>query len=174
LVTTTSLPVPTGVERVAVETAAQMHRAVMDRAPGADVVVMAAAVADFTPVAVAPHKLKKADGVPVVELRPTVDILAALGRAKAPGQTVVGFAAETADVAANAAAKLAAKDADLLVANDVAAEGVGFEHETNEVLILFPDGDQHHVPLTDKRSVARAVFDAVIAVRSAGNTQPGR
>jgi phosphopantothenoylcysteine decarboxylase / phosphopantothenate---cysteine ligase len=166
LVTTTALPVPAGVERVPVETAAQLRDAVLSRAPGADVVVMAAAVADFTPVEVAEHKLKKRDGVPVVELRPTDDVLAALGASKPPGQVVVGFAAE----------KLRAKNADLLVANDVAAAGAGFEHDTNEVLILFRDGAEHHVPLTDKRSVAREVLDAVLSVRlqAAGTHTTGR
>jgi len=176
LVTTTSLPVPAGIERIPVETAAELRDAVLSRAAGADVVVMAAAVADFTPVVVADQKLKKRDGVPLVELRPTDDVLAALGAAKAPGQVVVGFAAETTDVAANAAAKLAAKRADLLVANDVAAAGAGFEHDTNEVLILFRDGAEHHVPLTDKRSVAREVLDAVLSVRlqAAGTHTTGR
>lgn len=174
LVTTTSLPVPSTIERVSVGTADEMHRAVSERAGTADVIVMAAAVADFTPVQVADRKLKKHDGVPAVELRPTVDILAGLGAAKRPGQTLVGFAAETNDVVANAAAKLAAKKVDLLVANDVAAPGVGFEHDTNEVLILQPDGHQHHVPLSDKRSVARAVLDAVAGIRSIDSTQTGR
>ncbi len=173
LVTTTGIPVPPQVERVPVETAAQLHEAVVTRAPAADVVVMAAAVADFTPVAVADDKLKKRDGVPVVELRPTVDVLAELGAVKPPGQVLVGFAAETADVAANAAEKLRAKHADLLVANDVGAAGAGFEHDTNEVLILTSTGDQHHVPLTTKRAVARAVLDQVLAVR-AGTDEPSR
>jgi phosphopantothenoylcysteine decarboxylase/phosphopantothenate--cysteine ligase len=174
LVTTTALAAPAGVERVQVSTAAEMLAAVRSHASGADVVVMAAAVADFTPVQVADRKLKKRDGVPVVELAPTVDILAELGRQRRPGQTLVGFAAETDDVVAHAADKLAAKGADLLVANDVAADGVGFEHDTNEVLILHPDGHQHHVPLTDKRSVAGAVLDAVVQVRSTDSTQTGR
>jgi phosphopantothenoylcysteine decarboxylase / phosphopantothenate---cysteine ligase len=174
LVTTTTLAVPAGIERVPVATADQMHEAVQQHAPGADVVIMAAAVADFTPVHVADEKLKKRDGVPAIELRPTVDILAELGARKAEGQTLVGFAAETTDVAAHAAAKLAAKQVDLLVANDVAAPGVGFEHDTNEVLILHPDGHQHHVPLSDKRSVARAVLDAVAGIRSTDSTQTGR
>jgi phosphopantothenoylcysteine decarboxylase/phosphopantothenate--cysteine ligase len=174
LVTTTQLPVPDDVARVQVGTAAEMHDAVMARAGEADVVVMAAAVADFTPVQVAADKIKKRDGVPVVELTPTVDILAELGARKAPGQTLVGFAAETTDVVAHARQKLEAKGADLLVANDVAADRVGFEHDTNEVLILHPDGHQHHVPLTDKRSVAGAVFDAVARIRSTDSTQTGR
>jgi phosphopantothenoylcysteine decarboxylase/phosphopantothenate--cysteine ligase len=164
LVTTTDLPVPAGIERVRVDTAAELHRAVVAVAPACDVVVMAAAVADFTPVDVAPDKLKKRDGVPVVELTPTVDVLAALGEVKPPGQVLVGFAAETADVVANAREKLERKHADLLVANDVSAPGVGFEHDTNEVLIIGHEGDQHHVPFAHKRDVARAVLDRVTAV----------
>jgi phosphopantothenoylcysteine decarboxylase/phosphopantothenate--cysteine ligase len=171
LVTTSALPVPTGVERIPVETAAELHEAVTARAGSSDVVVMAAAVADFTPAAPAAGKLKKRDGVPSVELVPTVDVLAELGRAKPPGQVLVGFAAETDDLVANATEKLRSKNADLLVANDVGAEGSGFEHDTNDVLILFRDGGRRHVPLTDKRSVAHAVLDAVVSVRQTDHTQ---
>ena len=166
LVTTTSLPVPEGIERVPVESAAELADAVLSRAASADVVVMAAAVADFTPVEVSPEKLKKRDGVPVVELRPTVDVLAALGADRTEGQTLVGFAAETHDVHENAEKKLLAKGADFIVVNDVAAPGVGFEHDTNEVHVLGADGSTVHVPLTDKRSVADAVLDAVVARRA--------
>jgi phosphopantothenoylcysteine decarboxylase/phosphopantothenate--cysteine ligase len=168
LVSTASIASSPGIERVQVETAQQMHDAVLSTAGSCDVVVMAAAVADFTPVAVAERKLKKREGVPVVELRETPDILAALGSTKPVGQTIVGFAAETHDVARHASEKLKAKNADLLVANDVAQDRVGFEHDTNEVVILSADGTQRVVPLTDKRSVARAVLDAVVELRSAG------
>ena len=167
LVTTTTLPVPPGIERVAVESAAELADAVLSRAAQADVVVMAAAVADFTPVEVAPEKIKKRDGVPVVELQPTVDVLAALGGARTPGQTLVGFAAETHDVRQNAEKKLLAKGADFIVVNDVAAPGVGFEHDTNEVHILGADGTAVHVALTDKRAVADAVVDAIVGHRAA-------
>ncbi len=170
LVTTTALPVPSGIERVPVESAAQLADAVLSRAAASDVVVMAAAVADFTPVAVADEKLKKRDGVPVVELQPTVDVLAALGAERTPGQTLVGFAAETHDVRENAEKKLLAKGADFIVVNDVAAPGVGFEHDTNEVHILGSDGSAAHVPLTDKRVVADAVLDAVVAHRTQAPT----
>jgi phosphopantothenoylcysteine decarboxylase/phosphopantothenate--cysteine ligase len=142
-----------------------MAVAVLERADDSDIVVMAAAVADFRPEHVAPSKLKKAVGVPEVRLVPTTDVLAEVGARRRPGQVVVGFAAETADVAANAAEKLTRKGADLIVANDVAAAGVGFEHDTNEVLILSASGDRREVPLTGKRQVAAAVFDAVVAVR---------
>ena len=165
LVTTTSLPVPAGVERVGVATAAEMHEAVLSRSETADIVVMAAAVADFTPVTVAEHKIKKTDGVPIVELRPTADTLAALGASKTPGQTIVGFAAETFDVEANALGKLTRKGADLIVANDVAAPGVGFEHETNSVTILCASGRRREVGLTSKRAVAREILDLIVDER---------
>jgi phosphopantothenoylcysteine decarboxylase/phosphopantothenate--cysteine ligase len=166
LVTTADRPTGPGVEVVRVETAAQMEDAVLSRSDGADVVVMAAAVADFRPKAAADDKLKKADGVPEIVLEPTTDILAALGQRKRPGQTLVGFAAETSDLVANAGDKLARKRLDLVVANDVSAPGVGFEHDTNAVVLIGPDGMRDDVPLSDKRAVARAVLDAVVRTRS--------
>ncbi|MCU1373681.1 MAG: coaBC [Actinomycetia bacterium] len=174
LVTTVPGTAPAGVEVRAVETADQMHAAVSELAPASDVVVMAAAVADFKPVAVAVDKLKKADGVPEVRLEPTVDILAGLGATKAPGQTLVGFAAETTDVAASAQRKLVAKHVDLLVANDVSAPSVGFEHDTNAVVIYGSDGGAIDVPLAGKAAIADAVFDAVMAHRlhSPGSPKP--
>lgn len=174
LVTTVPAGAPPGVRVEAVDTAAEMLAAVERVAPEADIVVMAAAVADFRPVAVAPEKLKKADGTPDIRLEPTVDILARLGAAKPAGQTLVGFAAETTDVAANARAKLVAKGADLLVANDVSAPAVGFEHDTNAVVIHRAVGDPIEVELALKSAVADAVLDAVSAHRlqSAGSSKP--
>jgi phosphopantothenoylcysteine decarboxylase/phosphopantothenate--cysteine ligase len=139
-----------------------MEAAVTVRAPSADVVVMAAAVADFRPKAAADHKLKKADGVPEVVLEPTPDILAGLGAAKPAGQVLVGFAAETSGLREHAAVKLARKRADIIVANDVSAPGVGFEHDTNAVLILTGSGREVEIALTDKRLVARALLDLVV------------
>jgi phosphopantothenoylcysteine decarboxylase/phosphopantothenate--cysteine ligase len=165
VVATVRRPVSPGIEVVPVETAQEMHDAVLARAGDHDVVVMAAAVADFRPKAAADRKIKKSGGVPEVVLEPTVDILAALGAAKRPGQTLVGFAAETDAVRENAAAKLQAKGADLIVANDVSAPGAGFEHDTNEVVILSPDGAVE-VPLADKRTIARTVLDTVSSLRS--------
>jgi phosphopantothenoylcysteine decarboxylase/phosphopantothenate--cysteine ligase len=167
LVTTASRPCAPGVEVVAVETAAEMEAAVTARAATADVVVMAAAVADFRPKVAADGKLKKGDGVPEVVLEPTPDILAGLGASKPAGQTLVGFAAETDDLVANAADKVRRKNLDLIVANDVSAPGVGFEHDTNAVVLLRGDGSREDVPLADKRAVARAVLDAVLDLRSA-------
>ncbi len=166
LVTTVDLPASAGIDVVRVDTAAEMEHAVLSRSDEADVVVMAAAVADFRPVEPAAGKIKKADGVPAVVLEPTVDILAALGSRRRPGQTTVGFAAETDDLRSNAAEKLARKGVDLIVANDVSAPGVGFEHDTNAVVILGADGVVVDVPLTDKRAIARAILDAVSTTRS--------
>jgi phosphopantothenoylcysteine decarboxylase/phosphopantothenate--cysteine ligase len=162
LVTTVNLPVPPSADVVRVETAAEMDDAVRAVASGADVVVMAAAVADFRPAHVAERKIKKQGGVPEIVLEPTVDILAGLGERKRPGQTLVGFAAETDRMRQNASSKLAAKGADIIVANDVTAPGAGFEHDTNQVVILHADGTEREVPLADKRAVARAVFNAVL------------
>lgn len=175
LVTTVDRPVPPGVaEVVPVVSAADMEAAVVPRAPGQDVVVMAAAVADFRPKAPSDRKLKKHEGPPVIELEPTHDFLVDLGRDKPAGQVLVGFAAETDDVVANARDKLVRKGLDLIVANDVGAPGVGFEHDTNAAVLVFSDGTGQDVPLSDKRAVARAVLDAVVAHRgrAAGAVAP--
>jgi phosphopantothenoylcysteine decarboxylase/phosphopantothenate--cysteine ligase len=166
LVTTTALAVPAGIDTVRVDTAAEMEQAVLSRSDHADVVVMAAAVADFRPAQSATSKIKKAGGVPDVVLEPTTDILAALGAARRPGQTIVGFAAETDDLRRNAAEKLARKGVDLIVANDVSAPGVGFEHDTNAVVILAADGQATDIALTDKRAIARAILDQIATTRS--------
>ena len=167
LVSTVDRPVPPGVTVVPVASAADMQAAVVPRAPEADLVVMAAAVADFRPARVAGAKIKKADdgSVPELALERTHDFLVDLGRTKPPGQVLVGFAAETDDVVANARTKLERKRLDLIVANDVGAPGVGFEHDTNAVTILRADGSQRAVALADKRQVARAIVDEVVALR---------
>ena len=171
LVTTTDLP--TGLELaevVHVETAGEMEEAVVGRAGGADVVIMAAAVADFRPKLPAERKLKKTDGVPEVLLEPTADILARLGMCRKPDQLLVGFAAETArgpDLIAYARDKLRDKHLDLVVANDVSAPNAGFEYDTNAVVIVAADGTVVEVPLSHKRAVAGSVLDAIAARRSA-------
>jgi phosphopantothenoylcysteine decarboxylase/phosphopantothenate--cysteine ligase len=169
LISTVELPVPPGVAVINVETAAQMEAAVHDAAATADVVVMAAAVADFRPKQAVDHKIKKDLGAPDILLEPTPDILAALGAHKRVGQILVGFAAETEDLIAHAEAKLRRKNLDLIVANDVSAAGVGFQHDTNAVCLLRPDAAMVTISLTDKRSIARAVLDAVVSIRN-GNT----
>jgi phosphopantothenoylcysteine decarboxylase / phosphopantothenate---cysteine ligase len=173
LVTTSGQPRPAGAEVVEVETAAQMEDAVLARAVGADVVVMAAAVADFRPKAATDTKLHKADGIPDLVLEATTDILAELGRRRRPGQVLVGFAAETDDVPERARAKLVAKGVDLMVANDVSAPQVGFDHDTNAVTVFGADGTVTSVPLSDKGAVADAVLDRVAALATEATAPPG-
>jgi phosphopantothenoylcysteine decarboxylase/phosphopantothenate--cysteine ligase len=171
LVTTAARPVAAGVEVVNVETADEMHDAVLERAGDSDVVVMAAAVADFRPKAIAPEKIKKGDGVPEILLEPTADILAELGARKRPGQVVVGFAAETERVQEHAAAKLAAKKVDLMVANDVSADDSGFEVDTNRALVLDAAGGVEHLPLLTKDALADWLVERLaIALRTRGGS----
>jgi phosphopantothenoylcysteine decarboxylase/phosphopantothenate--cysteine ligase len=175
LVSTVDLPTPSGARLEAVETAAQMQASVEALASTADVIVMAAAVADFRPKVAETGKIKKDGGVPDIVLEPTPDILAALGQHKQRGQILVGFAAETNDLLANAQSKLVRKNLDLIVANDVSAPGVGFQHDTNEVTLLRRDGNVTTVGLTDKRSVARAILQCVAELRSGvSSTDPPR
>jgi phosphopantothenoylcysteine decarboxylase/phosphopantothenate--cysteine ligase len=165
LVTTVADPAPAGVAEVAcATTAADMAHEVRSRSAGMDVVVMAAAVADFRPVAPAGRKMKKRDGLPRIDLEPTEDVLAAVCADRHPGQVIVGFAAETDDVVANARAKLESKWADVVVANDVAGPDTGFAGLTNAVTILTRGGGEIDVPLGTKRAVARAVLDTVAAL----------
>jgi len=166
LVSTVDLPAPHGAKVVVVETAAEMQDALERLWDSTDVLVMAAAVADFRPVACADGKIKKDGGVPNVVLEPTPDILCVLGAKKRPGQTVVGFAAETSDLVANAESKLARKNLDMIVANDVSQPGVGFQHDTNAVTFLRPGQALESVALTDKRAIARELIDRVVSARS--------
>jgi phosphopantothenoylcysteine decarboxylase / phosphopantothenate---cysteine ligase len=167
LVTASPLVLPpdvvAGVHRVDVDTAADMERAMRESAVGADIVVMAAAVADFRPKLSAGTKLSKEDGIPEIVLEPTSDILAGLAARRTPGQILVGFAAETHDVVERGRRKLERKGVDLLVVNDVSAPGVGFDHDTNAVIVLGSGGEEQHIALTSKDSVANTVLDSVIA-----------
>ena len=160
-----------GITVVPVETAQQMLDAVNGYAPSSDVVVMTAAVADFRPVQAVAGKIKKDEGIPQILLEPTVDILGYLGANKPGGQILVGFAAETSNLVDNARGKLNRKNLDLIVANDVSADQVGFGHDTNEVTILLASGETVEVPLADKRTIATAVLDSVSRVRAARRPQ---
>jgi phosphopantothenoylcysteine decarboxylase / phosphopantothenate---cysteine ligase len=166
LVTSSALPAAQGVEVDRVETAAEMEAAMLHRAEEADVVVMAAAVADFRPKEAGTSKMHKSDGVPDLVLEATPDILAELGRRRRPGQVLVGFAAETEQLSDRARAKLASKGVDLMVANDVSAPAVGFDHDTNEVTIFGADGSMFPVALRTKDAVADAILDRVSALLS--------
>jgi phosphopantothenoylcysteine decarboxylase/phosphopantothenate--cysteine ligase len=161
LVTASSLPVSSDVEVVRVETAAEMRDAMLRCALDADVVVMAAAVADFRPKVSASHKLSKEDGIPEMVLEPTPDILSELVARRRPSQVLVGFAAETHDSLERGRRKLARKGVDLLVVNDVSAPGAGFDHDTNIVTILGVDGVEVALPMMSKGAVADAVLDRV-------------
>jgi phosphopantothenoylcysteine decarboxylase / phosphopantothenate---cysteine ligase len=136
--------------------------------PLCDVVIKAAAVADFRPETAATSKLKKEAGAPTITLVPNPDVLAELGRQRGRATTpvLVGFAAETDDVEANGRAKLAAKGADLLVVNDVSSSDAGFEVATNRVVVLDRDGGRDAVPLGTKRAVADRILDRVVAWRA--------
>jgi phosphopantothenoylcysteine decarboxylase/phosphopantothenate--cysteine ligase len=167
LVTSSGLPLSSDVRpaisRIDVESAADMEAALMEPGREADVVIMAAAVADFRPKVSADRKLSKEDGVPELVLKPTPDILTGLVARRRPGQVLVGFAAETNDVVARGRKKLRRKGVDMLVVNDVSAPGAGFDHDTNAVTILEADGSTTEIALTSKDAVANAVLDRVIA-----------
>jgi phosphopantothenoylcysteine decarboxylase / phosphopantothenate---cysteine ligase len=158
-----ALPTPDGAERVDVTTALEMDAAVRAHEHRADVVLMSAAVADFRPSTQLPTKWRRTDGPPTLELTANPDILAGIveRRGSAERPVIVGFAAQTGDLEREAAHKLAAKRVDLLVANDVARPGIGFDSEQNAVLILGRDGRRRDVPRTTKRLVAEAVLDEV-------------
>jgi phosphopantothenoylcysteine decarboxylase/phosphopantothenate--cysteine ligase len=161
----TELRTPAGVIRHDVITALEMHEIVFDLIADADVIVKAAAVADFRPQRRSSAKVKKAAGVPEVTLTPNPDILAEIGAQRdATGRpaVLVGFAAETDDVEANALDKLRRKRCDLLVVNDVTEPYAGFGHDTNRVRILSRDGGRVDVPLTSKSEVAERLFDQVV------------
>ena len=170
LVTSSGLPLSSDVRpaicRIDVESAADMEAALMEPGREADVVIMAAAVADFRPKVSADRKLSKEDGVPELVLEPTPDILTGLVARRRPGQVLVGFAAETNDVVARGRKKLRRKGVDMLVVNDVSAPGAGFDHDTNAVTILGSDGSTTEIALTSKDAVANAVLDRVMAHQS--------
>jgi phosphopantothenoylcysteine decarboxylase/phosphopantothenate--cysteine ligase len=161
----TALKAPAGVDMVHVTSAAEMHDAVSARAAASDVVIMAAAVADYAPSAAAPQKIHKDQDALTLTLVRTPDILGELGRRRAGGARpiLVGFAAETTDVLAQARRKREAKGVDLVVANDVSRGDAGFEADTNEVTIVSADGDEA-VPLQSKAAIAGRVLDRVEAL----------
>ena len=156
------LPRHTQISYIDVESAAQLEAAARDQFPSCELLLMAAAVADFTASEPAPGKLKK-DGRSELELTlsPTTDVLAALSELRTEGQTLVGFAAEHgADAVEVGRTKLASKGLDALVINDVAGAEIGFESSSNEVTIVTAVGDQH-VPKADKLEIAEAILDAI-------------
>ncbi len=159
-----SLEAPAGVERVDVRTTEQMHHAVLANLDRATVVIMAAAVADYRPVMPHATKLKRGTERLNIEFEPTADILADVSRRKGD-RVLIGFAAETEEVAEHARRKLKEKAADLIVANDVTAPGAGFDHDTNVVTLFLSDGREQSLPKLTKIQVAQRILDEVVDLR---------
>ena len=160
----TALDAPAGVNVVRIRTTQELYDAVMAHA-GADVVIQAAAPADYRAREVSPTKIKRTGETLMVELVPNPDIAAALGERKRAGQTLVGFAAETNDVVANAQGKLRRKSLDLIVANDVTRAGAGFDVDTN-IITLIDAGSTRELPLMTKREAADKILDRVLELRA--------
>ena len=167
----TALGTPEGIERVDVRSAEEMLRAVKTRFAKATIAVFAAAVADYRPASASTAKIKRTNEALTIRLEPNPDILATVAKEKAE-QVVVGFAAETDHVAENARKKLDAKNADLMVANDVTAEGAGFDVDTNIVTIFSRDGRDLPLPRLAKAEVAQRILDEVVRVRGVLRSRP--
>jgi phosphopantothenoylcysteine decarboxylase/phosphopantothenate--cysteine ligase len=169
----TTLETPTGVRRVDVRSAEQMHEAVTKEFAACSIGIFAAAVADYRPAEKHAEKIKKTDGRLTLHLEPTVDILQEMASAKGD-KFIVGFAAETADVGQNARKKMAAKNLDLIVANDVTAEGAGFDHDTNIVSLHYRDGRDVALPKMSKAEVAQRVLEEIVRLRGAFRSKPAK
>ena len=159
-----NLETPAGVERIDVRTAEEMRRAVVEKSAGASIAILAAAVADYRPAKPHTEKIKKGAAPLAISLEPTTDILAEVAKQKG-SRIVVGFAAETDHVAENARKKLVSKNADLIVANDVTAEGAGFDRDTNIVTLFSRDGRDLALPKMPKSGVAERILDEVLRLR---------
>lgn len=157
------LPAPEGVELMRIESTAELARALAATLPDADLLVMAAAPADFRPLDPATHKTARGTGTMDIRLEPTEDVLAETRACRKPGAVVVGFALETGNALARARQKLTRKDLDLIVVNDALEPGAGFEVETNRVTLVSREGEETTVPLAHKRDVADRILDAVEA-----------
>ncbi len=171
----TALSAPAGVRRVPVQTAEEMAVAVLAAAADADVVIKAAAVADFRPAETSREKVKKERIAATLQLARNRDILRELGERKAAGQILVGFAAESADFLAEGQRKLAAKNLDLIAVNDIGGTGSGFEVDSNQVLLVSRTG-QESLPQTSKEHTAEMIIDRVVALlagASPGGVVPG-
>ncbi len=162
-----ALDVVRGVQVVKVQSAQEMHDEVMSRTSESDVVIMAAAVADFT-LKASKEKLKKDQGPPALDFEPTVDILTDLVAKRSTGQLIVGFAAETENVETNAREKLRRKGVDLLVVNDVSAPRVGFEHPTNEVTLFDRFAKEQTISLRSKEAISYEILTRVVSLLSQG------
>jgi phosphopantothenoylcysteine decarboxylase / phosphopantothenate---cysteine ligase len=162
------LAVPAGVERVPVKSAAQMKDAVMAHLEQASIILKAAAVADYRPADEAAQKIKKTSTKLSLDLEPTSDILMELGRVKGD-RLLIGFAAETQNLAAEARRKLESKNCDMVVGNLVGPDGTGFEGDENEVLLVTPDAEPLLIPKASKREIAAKILDRVLGLRLAAH-----
>ena len=156
---------PLDVELVSIRSTTEMLNAVLNHFEDATIIVKAAAVADYRPVNLASEKIKKSDGHLILELEKTEDILSELGRRKG-NRVLIGFAAETNNTIKNAQKKLVDKNADLIVANDVSADGAGFDVDTNIVTLVSRDADPLTLPLLGKTEVANRILDEALRVKS--------
>ncbi len=161
-----SIPVPdrSMISAVAVRSAAQMYDACVEMAHEADIIVMAAAVADYAPASVSEEKIKKSSDNLVIRLEKTQDILAELGKRKRPGQILIGFALETENEAANAADKLERKNLDFIVLNSLRDEGAGFGGDTNKISLLRKNGETKIFDLKSKTLVARDILSEISSI----------
>ena len=165
----TELKIPEGVDWVPVRATEEMRRAVLNRAREANIVIMAAAVADYRPAVAHDKKMKRGEGSVTLDLEPTPDILAELGTAASNEKgrrMLVGFAAETDRLAENARGKLQRKGADMIVANDVTQEGAGFDTDTNIVTMYLRDGREIPLPKMSKFAVANRILDQVLEIHN--------
>jgi phosphopantothenoylcysteine synthetase/decarboxylase len=161
----TALDVPDGVDFLPVETAAEMHEAVGNHIGRMDIAVFAAAVADYTPAAPAPQKLKKSADTFTLELVKTPDILGSARQAFGFTGTLVGFAAETENLEVNARTKLVRKNCDLVIANDVSKPGIGFDSNHNEVMLVYPE--RHELlPQATKHELAHQLVQAIVTLHA--------
>ena len=160
----TALDVPENVDFIPVETAAEMHEVVSKHIGRMDIAVFAAAVADYTPATVEPQKLKKSAAALTLELVRTADILGSAREQFGFTGTLVGFAAETENLESNAREKLTRKHCDLIIANDVSQPGIGFDSDSNQVLLIYPDRTEA-LPFASKHELSLQLVDAIIAVK---------
>ena len=160
----TALDVPEGVDFIPVETAAEMHAAVERYIGKMDAAVFAAAVADYTPAQIAPQKIKKSGPTLTLELVRTADILGSAREEFGFTGILVGFAAETENLEANAREKLIRKHCDLIIANDVSQPGIGFDSDQNQVLLVYPDRTEA-IPLASKHAISLQLVDAIVELK---------
>ncbi len=157
----TDLALPKGVELVTAETADKMYEAVMERLSDMDIIIKAAAVADYRPQQIADEKIKKGEGELLLTLERTKDIAAEIGQRKRADQILIGFSAETSNLIENAKRKLANKNMDMIIANNILQAGAGFGGDTNIITIITRAGEEINIPLMSKRELAKIILDEV-------------